>query len=504
MHPEVICLLILLYAGNNYKIYKYFIYIKNIYKVKILYIWVNQQVNILINPNSVGYKLYFILRKIIFYIKSLIFNYILLKKRNIILLWKILICTSETKSNKILNIKNLINNIIYLSTKIFIRWRYILINKNLLQGKIYLHKILNFYNLFNLIKQRKINRKFNTYSMLNSNIISEHIPIKIKPLNDESLGYYLAGLIEGDGHFNKLGNLIICYDLKDISAAYYIKNRLGYGKVSKIKNKNAVTYTVSNSDGILHILNLINNKLKTKEKYDQIINNILNSKMKLAIKFYKIYNSFNIGNINDFNNYWLAGFIDANGSFQIKIIPNITNISEYIPNYEENILTLQEDKSFSDNNKNLLKNEKEFKSREIRLKLQITQKNIEILNYIKYFLSHYQNNNLLSSWNDKISLGGNILLNDIKDLDKKVKGIYIGKRIHPNKNVTYYLETTSFSTFKNVINYLDKYPLLSYKYLNYIYIRKAYLIYQNKEHRTFKGLNKIIKLKFKMSYNKIS
>jgi hypothetical protein len=44
---------------------------------------------------------------------------------------------------------------------------------------------------------------------------------------------------------------------------------------------------------------------------------------------------------------------------------------------------------------------------------------------------------------------------------------------------------------------------LSTKYINYLKWREAYLLIQNKDHLTEKGLNKIIKLKKAMnSFNK--
>ena len=68
--------------------------------------------------------------------------------------------------------------------------------------------------------------------------ISVHLPKHLKPLNDEQLGHYLAGLIDGDGHFSSKQQLIIVFHILDVSLAYYIKARLGFGNVKKIKDKN--------------------------------------------------------------------------------------------------------------------------------------------------------------------------------------------------------------------------------------------------------------------------
>ena len=63
----------------------------------------------------------------------------------------------------------------------------------------------------------------------------------------------------------------------------------------------------------------------------------------------------------------------------------------------------------------------------------------------------------------------------------------------------YFYGSTSFGSAKNVINYFDKYHLLSSKHVNYLKWRKAYLIIQNKDHFTENGQDKLIKLKNTMN-----
>lgn len=147
--------------------------------------------------------------------------------------------------------------------------------------------------------------------------ISKHIPTRLKPINDESFGHYLAGLIDGDGHFSKIQQLVIAFDIKDVFLAYFIKKTLGFGQVKKVKNKNACIFIISSKKGIEKVINLINNKLRTDNRFNQVIDNILNHK-----KFDLLNSSikFNKNNTNDFDNYWLAGFSDADASFQIKIL----------------------------------------------------------------------------------------------------------------------------------------------------------------------------------------
>jgi hypothetical protein len=50
-----------------------------------------------------------------------------------------------------------------------------------------------------------------------------------------------------------------------------------------------------------------------------------------------------------------------------------------------------------------------------------------------------------------------------------------------------------------MIQYLDKYPFLCAKDLQYFYWRKAFLLMQNKEHLTPEGLIQINEYKFKMA-----
>ena len=148
----------------------------------------------------------------------------------------------------------------------------------------------------------------------NLNILSSHNPKYSKPQSDQQFGYYLAGLIEGDGHFSNQNQLILAFHIYDIRLAYYLKSRQGYGSVKKVKDKQAVTYIISNKEGLLKVISLINGKIRTPLKYNQIIQNITYPLNKLPLD-----------NTSFSNNYWLAGFCDADASFQVKIINRLTS-----------------------------------------------------------------------------------------------------------------------------------------------------------------------------------
>ena len=176
--------------------------------------------------------------------------------------------------------------------------------------------------------------------------VSIHNPKHLKPANSTEFGHYLAGLIDGDGHFSSAQQLIIVFNVLDIQLAYYIKEQIGYGNVRKVKNKNAVLFILAKKKGIEVVVNLIHNKLRTTSKFYQITNNILQN-----YKFIDLKKTINISlnTSNDLKNHWLAGFSDADASFQIKLIER--------------------------NNKT-----------EVRLNYQIDQKKVYILTLIKEYL----------------------------------------------------------------------------------------------------------------------
>jgi hypothetical protein len=115
-------------------------------------------------------------------------------------------------------------------------------------------------------------------TLLSSEIIkpvSVHVPTHLKPLNDIEFSNYLAGLIDGDGHFSSKQQLVIVFNILDIQLAYFIKKQLGYGNVSKVKNNNAVLLIVSKTEGIEKVITLINGKTRSISKIEQINVNIL-------------------------------------------------------------------------------------------------------------------------------------------------------------------------------------------------------------------------------------
>jgi hypothetical protein len=111
----------------------------------------------------------------------------------------------------------------------------------------------------------------NTYSKYtNLPSISEHVPRHQSNLTTDEFGYFLTGLIEGDGSFGNT-ELQIIFSEADTSLAYYIKKRIGFGNVYKIKHQKKVYYICKNIDGLNVILSLINGKFVCNYIYDQLI-----------------------------------------------------------------------------------------------------------------------------------------------------------------------------------------------------------------------------------------
>jgi hypothetical protein len=261
--------------------------------------------------------------------------------------------------------------------------------------------------------------------------ISEHVPRHLKPITNEQFGHYLAGLIDGCGNFNTKQQLVIEFHFLDASLAYYIKKRVGFGSVKKIKDQNVFLLKIAVKKGVVKVIESINGKIRTENKYNQIINNILSHdnyvEFGKTIKF-KCSDAAN----TSLDNHWLAGFSDALAYFQIKVVDWSGEAS----------LLLRAGK-------------------EIRLNFKIKQKKKDMLLLIKGFL------------------GGDIGYNKTQD--------------------TYNFSSTGFGSAKNVIDYFDRFHLLSSKHINYLKWRKAYLIIQNKIHLNKEGKDKIMKLKNSMN-----
>jgi hypothetical protein len=157
--------------------------------------------------------------------------------------------------------------------------------------------ILMFFNFFFYFSKPLCNK-----CSIEENIktISVHVPRFTKPTNDNHFSHYLAGLIEGDGCICKNGSSIsIAFNTLDAPLAYYIKKRLKYGNIYKVKNKNAVVLSISHTLGIKKVVHLINGKIRTENKFNQL-ESLLNQN-----KFTDLKDSIDLSlnKSNDLDNY---------------------------------------------------------------------------------------------------------------------------------------------------------------------------------------------------------
>ena len=210
-------------------------------------------------------------------------------------------------------------------------------------SKIYRYGCQSAGNIINIITKYYINYNNGTSETLRNeieynDIINKHVDIHInkhmKPIDNIQFGYYLSGLIDSKGEFNNLSQLIIFFNKKDIKLAYYLKSKLGYGIIRNIKNQNPThgalrrapwfVFIIKDKKGILKVLNLINNKIRNINIYNQICDNVLIKSYFKELNINK--NNFHYNDTYNYNNYWIAGIIDSIGIFSTNMNRDTNNI----------------------------------------------------------------------------------------------------------------------------------------------------------------------------------
>ena len=158
---------------------------------------------------------------------------------------------------------------------------------------------------------REVTQIFSTNLWNPNDCAPELLKIIIFPI----FGSYLAGLIEGDGTIiiiPKAGypSVQITFPLKDFPLCQIIQKELGHGSISKVKKSAAYTLSINNLQGLS---GLINGKIRGS-KYHQfvLLVNYLNQKSK-NFNITPIISQLALSQDN-----WLTGFIEADGSFQVR------------------------------------------------------------------------------------------------------------------------------------------------------------------------------------------
>jgi hypothetical protein len=121
---------------------------------------------------------------------------------------------------------------------------------------------------------------------------------------------WLAGLIDGDGCFllTKKGyaSLEITMDIRDERALQSVKNIYG-GSIKLRSNANALRYRLHHKSGLLTLINDVNGHIRNSDR---------------LVQLNKVCDKYNINLIYpdklNYDNGWLSGFFDADGTVTIN------------------------------------------------------------------------------------------------------------------------------------------------------------------------------------------
>ena len=128
--------------------------------------------------------------------------------------------------------------------------------------------------------------------------------------NSKNWCQWLAGLIDGDGTFylskTGYGSLEITIDMRDEHALQVIKNVYG-GSIKLVSGRKRLRYSLRHKEGLLWLIKNVNGEIRNSYRLIQL--------NKLCIKYdiIMIY-----PNKLTYNNAWLSGFFDADGSITLN------------------------------------------------------------------------------------------------------------------------------------------------------------------------------------------
>lgn len=164
--------------------------------------------------------------------------------------------------------------------------------------------IISIINLMSNIKGKNIIFENNKKNKNDSNLNS----------NSNSFNEWLAGIIDGDGCFllSKKGyaSLEITIQLRDIRCLSLIKHKYG-GSIKVRANQNHLRYRLHHKIGLLKLINDINGLIRNPNRLLQLSK--ICEKYKISLKYSEplIY-----------NNGWLSGFFDTDGSVYFDLESN--------------------------------------------------------------------------------------------------------------------------------------------------------------------------------------
>lgn len=273
---------------------------------------------------------------------------------------------------------------------------------------------------------------------------------------NNNLGSYIAGLYEGDGHIwiqkqrgKKTHNPRFCitFSMKNEALAKKLLEVIASGFIRYKSKNNACVLVVSPVVGLKKIVDLINGELRTP-KIHQFYNLIdwLNKNHSTDI------NKLPLNKDNLENSSWLSGFVDADGSFSVQYTK-----TEKGPDATGGWTCFAG-----------------AKKRKISCRLRIEQRISDPITNESYF---YILNQVCLFLNCKL-------------LTRKQK----------STNNTYYtLAASSKLSLDIIINYFNKYPLFSSKYLDYKDWEKVADLIINNQHYSKQGINTVELVRSRMN-----
>lgn len=155
----------------------------------------------------------------------------------------------------------------------------------------------------------------------NTVICKQTINRNFSTVANNQLGYYLAGLIEGDGSIilrkgkqeSISPKIVFTFSNNEIPMYKKLQEILNTGVIYK-ETSRICRYSITNWEGVVSVINLINGKFRTPKilALHKAIDNLNKWRESNLLKLPLDTSSLD-------SNAWLAGFIDADGHFSIKL-----------------------------------------------------------------------------------------------------------------------------------------------------------------------------------------
>ena len=256
-----------------------------------------------------------------------------------------------------------------------------------------------------------------------------------------SLGYYLAGLLEGDGSIsipalgtttmNRILNprIVFTSHVNNIGMYAYLQSELGGIGRFQTSGNSTLRYIIGDKEGILICIKLMHCKLITtnNKRFNDLIKSF-NIKYSLDIAE-SLLDTSNFG-----DNSWFTGFVEADGHFGIKYV---------------------ESKPKSETRKRSV-------SESVSLKFRLDQR----------------------AYDKPTSSSMLPFMENLASFLRCTVKSYNSNKSHSE---VLSLSVTSIDNIELLVNYFSKYPLLGEKWANYNKWSTVYYMIRSKEHLTEKG-----------------